>query len=402
MGHRRGTRRRARRHCGVALVGLVLAGCTGGGDGADPQTSAAAAVTPSTPASRAPSVESRPVTRTTLWLCRPGLPDNPCEGGLDATVIERDGEREEQAFTPADDPVADCFYVYPTVSEADRISAPLKVTDAEVRAVRAQAARFSQTCRVFAPMYRQITRKGLTSGGLTDPAARERAYSDVLSAFNDYLNTENEGRPIVLIGHSQGSWHLTQLIQQEIDGSPALRQRLLSALLLGGTLSTKPGEPDGGSFVNIPTCRSKDQSGCVVAYSTYDGDPPANGIFGRSTKTRQAMCVSPAALLDRDELTAYVPTAEIMGGAPVTDDPVTTGFVTLPGRIDGECRTTPDFTWLDVSIDRSGLAAMPELAANGDPAWGMHSADVSLALGDLVDLVAAESAAWVRRGGPSE
>ena len=119
------------------------------------------------------------------------------------------GPAPREPFEPAVDPPVDCFYVYPTVSEATSDNAPLEVTDAEVRTVRAQAARFAASCRLFAPIYRQITRRGLVSGALGKPAARERAYDDVLSAFNDYLNTENRGRPFVLIGHSQGATVLT-------------------------------------------------------------------------------------------------------------------------------------------------------------------------------------------------
>lgn len=393
-GWRTAARVGSRRGLVVGVTALILAACTGGGPGdvGPTQQRSPAAVVPSLPA--------RPVSHPTVWLCRPGLVDNPCVGGLDATVITRDGGRQVQPFTAAADPPVDCFYVYPTVSEADQVSAPLAVAPELVRTVRAQAARFTQACRLFAPVYRQISRQGLVTGGLTDPEARALAYGDVLSAFNDYVNADHGGRPFVLIGHSQGSWYLTQLIQQQIDGNPRLRARMLSALLLGGTVTTLPGAPAGGSFVNVATCRSAGESGCVVAYSTYPGRPPANGVFGRSTAERQAVCVSPAALLGRDELTAYLPTARIMGGPPQTDDPSETGFVTLPGRVTGTCRSTEAFTWLDVTIDRSGLqdAAQPSQG----PAWGLHTADVSLALGDLVDLVAAQAAAWSERGGASQ
>ena len=228
-------------------------------------------------------------------------------------MIDADGTRTRERFEPAEDPPVDCFYVYPTVSEGTSDNAPLEVTDAEVRTVRAQAARFAASCRLFAPIYRQITRRGLVSGALSRPAARERAYRDVLSAFNDYLNTENRGRPFVLIGHSQGATVLTALIQRQVDGNPRLRSQLLSALLLGGPVTVAPGSDAGGSFVTIPACRSAQETGCVVAYATYAGTPPTNGLFGRSTADRQALCVSPGALLGRGEqLRPYFPTPDLV------------------------------------------------------------------------------------------
>ena len=51
----------------------------------------------------------------------------------------------------------DCFYVYPTVSNQQSRLATKRV-DPEIRSIALyQAARFSQVCRVFAPMYPQLT-----------------------------------------------------------------------------------------------------------------------------------------------------------------------------------------------------------------------------------------------------
>ncbi len=76
---------------------------------------------------------SREVTQQTLWLCGPAAADDACTGALDATVVAADGTRSVEPFVPDHDPPIDCFYVYPTVSQAGSRNAPLEVTDANAR-----------------------------------------------------------------------------------------------------------------------------------------------------------------------------------------------------------------------------------------------------------------------------
>ena len=91
----------------------------------------------------------------------------------------------------------------------------------------------------------------------------------------------NNGRPIVFIGHSQGTMMLTRLIAAEVDPNPSLRSQLVSALLIGGNVKVPMGQDVGGDFQNIPACRSATQTGCVVAYSSFDEPPPADSFFGK-------------------------------------------------------------------------------------------------------------------------
>jgi hypothetical protein len=335
-------------------------------------TSTAAPTTAAAPATVA--ADPGPVTHPTVWLCRPGLPANPCEGGLDATVA---GTGAVETFTPAADPPVDCFYVYPTVSTATARNAPLKAAAAEVATVRAQAARFAGVCRLFAPVYRQVTVRGLATGGLTDPKARALAHGDVVSAWHDYLRL-NPGRRFVLLGHSQGTFELTQLIQEEVDGNPALVARLVSALLIGGYVAVDPGK-DTGTFRNIPACRTAGQRGCVVAYNSFAGTPPANTIFGRVGSGQQVLCVNPAGLAGgRAPLRTYVPGPR-------------TGFVAYTGgQVTGQCRTAGGVTWLDVRGTTAQARAVLTAASN-QPAWGLHRADVNLSEGDLIALVKTQS-----------
>ena len=102
-------------------------------------------------------------------------------------------------------------------------------------------------------------------------------YDDVRDAWRYYLEHDNRGRGVVLIGHSQGSFILSDLIRQEIDGKP-VQSRLVSAILLGATQSVPMGKDVGGSFQHIPLCRKLGQTGCLVTYVSFRATsrPPAN------------------------------------------------------------------------------------------------------------------------------
>ena len=111
-----------------------------------------------------------------VWLCRPGDEPNPCRETLETTIYEADGSsRVENPPLPADPPI-DCFYVYPTVSEPAGRPTPNKDKDDELIAIaRYQAARFSQQCRVFAPVYRQLTLASIYTGSAEQRAAGRQA-----------------------------------------------------------------------------------------------------------------------------------------------------------------------------------------------------------------------------------
>jgi hypothetical protein len=327
---------------------------------------------------------STEVTGPTLWLCGPEVDDDPCRGDLDATVVAADGSRTVEPAAPLDDPPVDCFYVYPTVSQASGTTAPREVTDAERDVAAAQAARFSEVCRVVAPVYRQVTVAGLL-GSFRDPEQRAIGFGDVLSAFNDHV--AGGDRPFVLLGHSQGAHVLTQLVAERIEGDPDLRDRLVSAILVGGEVEVPWGEDVGGSFQLTPACRAAAQTGCVVAYNAFAEEPPTGALFGRSRTDQQILCVHPAAPEGgAAPLRPYLPTR---GADPAFDTP----FATAEDAITAECRTAGNASWLQVDIDPDRSFQLTAGDLGRGPAWGLHTGDVNLALGDLVDLVRSQVAA---------
>src|SRR5579862_4742748 len=168
------------------------------------------------------------------WLCRPGIEHDACDADLTTTVIASDGKLTRETWTADVNAPVDCFYVYPTVSTDPTPNSDMVADAAERNVIRQQFARFGSKCRRYAPMYRQVTLAGLRqilgSGGASLDHGIQ--YDDVRDAWNYYLEHDNHGRGFVLIGHSQGSFILTRLIREEIDGKP-VASRMVSAIIPG-------------------------------------------------------------------------------------------------------------------------------------------------------------------------
>src|SRR3954463_5407717 len=133
----------------------------------------------------------------THWLCKPGKADNPCDVSLNTTLLSPSGKKlGVQHIKPARHPKFDCFYVYPTVSDQKTAAANFHI-DPELRSIALyQAARYTSDCRVFAPVYRQITLLGILGAAKPTAADRARAYQDVRDAWRDYLRNHNHGRGV--------------------------------------------------------------------------------------------------------------------------------------------------------------------------------------------------------------
>jgi DUF3089 family protein len=349
-----------------------------------------------------------------VWLCRPGVAPDPCAPGLSTTVysakLHKLGVQHPKAVKH---PAIDCFYVYPTVSDQKTGNSNLHIDPEERSIALYQAARYSQYCNVYAPMYRQVTLAGIGQGGPSTKPSSALALSSVRSAFAYYLAHDNHGRGFVLIGHSQGSFILRQLIAKDVDPKPAVRRRLISSILLGGNVLVKPGSKGiGGDFKHIPACRSNTQLGCVIAFSTFDQPVPKASLFGRPSsilgspvgKGEIVLCTNPAALAGGSAtLQPIFPTAPFAPGTLIA-----TGILILQLK-----QPSPPTTWFTLHnaysaqcVNSNGAHVLMVKSLNGaqvahpspDATWGLHLLDANIALGDLISIVHSESIAFARRG----
>lgn len=405
----------------AVLLGLSLAAAacssgststttTGGttGTGATTTTSGGSSSTSTTTSTTIATVKS-----TTVWLCRPGAPKDPCTDDLDSTIdAGSSAATTTESARPAADPTTDCFYVYPTVSLQPGANANLHIDPEETDVARAQASQFSQVCRVWAPMYRQLTLAAISKPGLANATSGAIAYDTLRSAWLDYLANDNHGRPVVFIGHSQGAALLIDLLRKEVDPKPAVRRLLISAILLGGNVTVPIGKTVGGDFQHIPACATEDETGCVIAYSSFLVPPPSNTFFGRvgqgvsslsgsgGNSKLQVLCDNPAALSSGGDgltgggdLKPYFTTFPVAGvalgaggGSAKSPEP----WVQYPGLYTARCESSAGATWLQVNTATVG--GRPVVTQILGPTWGLHLVDVNLAIGNFLSIVRTEEA----------
>lgn len=347
------------------------------------------------------------------WLCRPDA-NEACAVNLDTTIVKADGTLEKETFQAATDPAIDCFYVYPTVSLDETPNSDLVPGKEERDVVRAQFARFASQCRLFAPMYRQVTLTALRASLAGMPLMADRAlgYKDVQAAFRYYLEHDNQGRGFVLVGHSQGSSVLTQLLKDELDKDPG-ESRFMGAMLLGTNVLVPKGQVVGGTFQHLPLCTSAEQLGCIIVYASFrkDAPPPDNSLFAVSMEAdKVAACTNPAALGGgAAELHSYLSTAGPgASGAPmgewVEGKTIDTPFVSVPGMISAECTAGKSGSYLAITVQ--GDPADPrtddivgDVVTGGQVQanWGLHLIDAHLTMGNLLDVVKSKTQAYKAR-----
>ena len=354
-----------------------------------------------------------------VWLCRPGLAHNPCLNSEETTVELANGKSFLENPKPAANPPIDCFYVYPTVSSQFAANATETIEPEEEAIAEAQASRFSQVCKVYAPIYPQITIPALNTPGLVTKESAEKAFGGVLAGFLEYISKYNNGRGFALIGHSQGSAMLEVLLKEVIEKNPLLKSKLVSAVILGGNVIVPEGKLQGGTFEKTPLCASVLQTGCVIAYSSFLKEPPNPSNFGRPespllglgggpttpVSNPQVACVNPTlpvlqSLTSRSLTGAalsYYPTKPfpgLLGSFVQVPKGASTPWVATPGEYLAQCKSNNGATWLQLTPS-SETDSRERLEETLGPEWGTHLVDVNVALGNLVPEVGLQGVIWV-------
>ncbi|MEP7349302.1 MAG: DUF3089 domain-containing protein [Sphingorhabdus sp.] len=175
------------------------------------------------------------------------------------------------------------FFIHPTSYLAkDHWNAPLDDAESQDRALlflRGLASPFADAGEIWAPRYRQAAIGAFLTTKPEGQQALDAAYQDVLLAFDEFVAKVQKDRPIILVGHSQGALHLTQLLRERVAGKKIVK-RIVAAYVVGWPVSVDTDLSELG----LPACASPDMTGCILAWQSFA--EPAS--YGRIVKVYDA------------------------------------------------------------------------------------------------------------------
>jgi hypothetical protein len=165
--------------------------------------------------------------------------------------------------------LCDIFFLHPTslTDKKRRNIVNAGIEDEEINrktdesSILYQASIFNEIGRIYAPRYRQAHIQRYYDTGSIQSKAFELAYADVKASFVEYLERWNNGRPIVIAAHSQGTTHAIRLISEMIDRHE-LASNIAYFYLLGMPVAK-------GQFKTIMTCENDSSKNCFFSWRTY-------------------------------------------------------------------------------------------------------------------------------------
>lgn len=179
---------------------------------------------------------------------------------------------KNEEWVPDSLKTVDVFFVYPTIYTKGTnwlVSLDDKKWNKKIdnSTIRFQASAFNQVGRVYSPRYRQAILHSFVDDTGNGREALDYCYADVKSAFEYYLKHYNNGRPIVLAAHSQGTFHARQLMKEFFD-NPRDKEQLVCAYLVGFRVEEE-------SYEHINFCDDAEDTNCYVGWATYkEGHKP--------------------------------------------------------------------------------------------------------------------------------
>jgi len=235
--------------------------------------------------------------------------------------------------------IADVFFLYPTSYLDPKMPSGWSASLNDIKtniytdysSILYQASVFNEIGRVYAPRYRQAHIESYTPLSASDTtkalAAFELAYQDVKKSFDYYMAHFNNGRPIIIASHSQGSTHAIRLLKEYFDNKP-LAKKLVAAYVIGMAI-------DPSVYTSLQACETPNATGCICAWRTFlEGyEPPfvqkekfksivTNPLNWNNSKPKMDRFSNDGSILyDFNKIKSHVAGAEVHDGVLWTKKP---------------------------------------------------------------------------------
>ena len=311
-----------------------------------------------------------------MWISRPGI------GAKDPAHWLPEGlERKGPPLAAA------VFFIHPTSYLAkEHWNAPLADAESRERAelfVKGMASPFGDSPDLWAPRYRQAAFGAFLTDEPAADQALDAAYGDVLQAFDYFIASIDKDKPIVLVGHSQGAFHLRRLLRDRVAGKP-LSARIAAAYVIGWPVSLIHDLPATG----LPACTTPKQSGCLVSWLSF-AEPADNRMVLKGYERHKGLDEQPLAgsqFLCSNPLT----------GKPDNEAPASANLGTLvPNKDNTSGSLVPAMVPARCGTDGFlYIGPPPEMGAMVLPGNNYHLYDIPLFWANLRADAAQRVAAW--------
>ena len=187
----------------------------------------------------------------------------------------------------------DLFYVVPTciwdyTDSLGQTRHHMDIFNTEQRALTDPSIQLAKSvladsCNFFSPYYRQIS---MDSWLTLDTALIEErfklAYQDVADAFHYYMEHDNQGKPFILAGHSQGAKAVIELLKREM--TPDISRKLIATYAIGYTVTPE-------ELAGYPTLRPAQDSidtGVLIGFNSVTCPDAVSPLFRDNV-----VCINP-------------------------------------------------------------------------------------------------------------
>lgn len=180
---------------------------------------------------------------------------------------------------------ADLFIICPTVDLGTDGHSNMSLADEQTKAnfvgaLNMQRGIYDASCRMYAPYYRQATLADYSLSAQEAAPYFNLAYSDVRAAFMYYMQRENNCRPFVLSGFSQGAEMCLRLLK-EFGKTDFVQDNMVACYAIGWRFTPQEAE----KYPYIQPAKCADDLGKVIIFNSEAPEVTSSAIVPEGLKT---------------------------------------------------------------------------------------------------------------------